>query len=84
MTPVQLSRLENGSRRLHRRTDLLIRLASAYMLAAGEGKPVSPDLLPLIEQLEAAWDVGSHRLRHVDLAPPTTSGSRRQSDLNVL
>lgn len=66
ITPVQLSRLENGTRRITRRTDLLIRLVIATYIAARESRPFPRDMVPLIEQLEQAWDIGAHRLKHID------------------
>jgi putative zinc finger/helix-turn-helix YgiT family protein len=69
LTPVALSRFENGQRRVSRRTDLLIRLAAAALLAARDHKPFPADLVPLVSTLEA-WDIGRHRLRHVDAAVP--------------
>lgn len=68
LTPVALSRYETQSRPVTRRTDLLIRLAAAALLAARDGKPFPADLAPLVQTLEA-WDIGSHRLRHVESAP---------------
>jgi putative zinc finger/helix-turn-helix YgiT family protein len=70
ITPVQLSRLETGARRITRPTDLLIRLVAAAMIAARDNRPFPADLTPLLDALEA-WDIGSHRLRHVDSAPPS-------------
>ncbi len=69
LTPVALSRFENGHHRVSRRSDLLIRLAAAALMAARDSKPFPADLVPLVDTLEA-WDIGSHRLRHVDSAPP--------------
>lgn len=69
LTPVALSRFETGSRRISRRIDLLIRLSAAALIAARDSKPFPTDLAPLVNSLEA-WDIGSHRLRHVDSAPP--------------
>jgi DNA-binding transcriptional regulator YiaG len=68
ITPQALSRVENG-RPVHHRTNLLIRLSAAALLAARDNKPMPADLAPLVSKLEA-WDVGSHRLRHIDSAPP--------------
>lgn len=68
ITPVQLSRLENSSRRVTQRMDLLIRLAIAALIAARDGKPIPADLAPLVHKLES-WDIGSHRVRHNDAAP---------------
>lgn len=69
LTPVALSRFETGKRAVSARTGLLIRLATAVLIAAGDNKPIPADLVPLLEGLEA-WDIGSHRLRHVESAPP--------------
>jgi transcriptional regulator with XRE-family HTH domain len=70
ITAVQLSRLENGSRAITRRTDLLIRLVVATYVAAREGRPLPKDLVHLIDQLEQSHEIGAHRLRHVDSVPP--------------
>ena len=69
LTPVALSRFETQSRPVSRRTDLLIRLSAAAMIAARDEKPFPADLAPLVQTLET-WDIGSHRLRHVDAALP--------------
>jgi putative zinc finger/helix-turn-helix YgiT family protein len=69
LTPVSLSRFENGQRRVSRRIDLLIRLSAAALIAARDNKPFPADLAPLVRTLEA-WDIGSHRLRHIDAAIP--------------
>jgi putative zinc finger/helix-turn-helix YgiT family protein len=71
LTPVALSRFENGARPLTRRVDLLIRLAAAAMISTRDGKPFPADLAPLVGTLEA-WDIGHHRLRHVEAAPPAS------------
>ena len=68
ITPQALSRFENG-RPVHHRTNLLIRLSAAALLASRDNKAMPSDLAPLVKKLEA-WDIGSHRLRHVDAAPP--------------
>lgn len=68
LTPVALSRFETGSRQLGRRTDLLIKLAAAALIAARDNKPIPSDLAPLVDSLEA-WDIGAHRVRHVDGGP---------------
>lgn len=69
LTPVALSRFETGRSPVSRRIDLLIRLSAAALIAATDNKPFPSDLAPLLDHLEA-WDIGSHRLRHVDSAPP--------------
>jgi putative zinc finger/helix-turn-helix YgiT family protein len=69
LTAVALSRFETQSRPVSRRIDLLIRLSAAAMIAARDAKPFPADLVPLFQTLEA-WDIGSHRLRHIDAAPP--------------
>jgi putative zinc finger/helix-turn-helix YgiT family protein len=66
ITPIHLSRYENDRRRPTKPMDLLIRLAAATLLAARDGKPIPADLGPFIDQLEQAWEIGTHRLRHVD------------------
>jgi DNA-binding transcriptional regulator YiaG len=48
LTPVSLSRFENGQRRVSRRTDLLIRLSAAALIAARDNKPFPADLAPLV------------------------------------
>lgn len=68
LTPEALSRFETGRRRVSRRIDLLIRLSAAALIASRDSKPFPADLAPLVETLEA-WDLGSHRIRHVDSAP---------------
>lgn len=68
--PVHLSRLENDARPLPRRVDLLIRLVVAAYLAKKRGKSFPDDMVRLIEQLEKTWDIGTHRLKHVDSVTP--------------
>lgn len=70
ITPVHLSRMETGQRPIQPWMDLLIRLYVAGAISAKKHEPFPADLEPLLKQLEAARDVGSHRLRHVDHAPP--------------
>jgi hypothetical protein len=60
-----LSRFETRSRQVNRRIDLLIKLSAAALIASRDGKTFPADLAPLVQRLEA-WDIGSHRLRHVD------------------
>jgi DNA-binding transcriptional regulator YiaG len=69
LAPVHLSRIETGGRPVLRRMDLLIRLYVAAARSAKTNRPFPADIEPLVAHLEA-WDVGSHRLRHVDHAPP--------------
>lgn len=69
ITPQHLSRLENDKGR-SRVCDLLIRLSAASMIAARDKKPFPADLAPFVDQLDESWDVGTHRLRHNDAAPP--------------
>ena len=69
LTPVALSRFETGSRQVGRRTDLLIKLAAAALIAARDNKPFPADLALLVDSLEA-WDIGAHRVRHIDAGPP--------------
>ncbi len=47
-----------------------MKLACGVLLAKKLGKPSPDDLAPLVEELEATLDVGSHRLRHKDNASP--------------
>lgn len=70
LTPERLSQLENGHVTAPRRTDLLLKLACAVLLAAKTGKPFPTDLAHLVEELEESWHVGVHRLRHNDQALP--------------
>lgn len=68
--PVHLSRLETGARPLPRRADLLIRLVVAAYLAEKQGRVLPGDLVQLIDKLEEAWDIGTHRVRHSDSPIP--------------
>jgi len=70
ITPVHLSRIETGERPIQPSSDLLIRLYVAGTISARNNEPFPADLQPLVAKLDAAWDVGSHRLRHIDHAPP--------------
>lgn len=70
ITPVHLSRVENGTRPITRPVDLLVRLTVAAYIAARDGKTFPKDLVTLIDQLERSWDIGAHRLKHVSSAPP--------------
>lgn len=70
ITPVHLSRMETGERPIQRSMDLLIRLYVAGAISAKKREPFPDDLEAVVAQLEAALDVGSHRLRHIDHAPP--------------
>lgn len=70
ITPVHLSRIENSVRRQTKPLDLLIRLAVATLIASRDAKPFPSDLAPFVNQLEDAWDVGTHRLKHVEQALP--------------
>ena len=69
ISPQHLSRLENDKGKKTRPLDLLIRLGIATLIAARHGKPLPDDLAPLVEQLDA-FDVGTHRLTHLDQALP--------------
>ena len=65
MSPVHISRLENGRRPLPRRSDLLIRLYSAHALAQRRHIACPPELTAILEQLEALEVPGAeHRLRY--------------------
>jgi len=68
ITPQHLSRLENDKGK-SKILDLLIRLSIASLIAARDRKPFPADLAPFVDQLETAWDIGAHRLRHNDQAP---------------
>ncbi len=70
LSAVRLSQLENMREGIPKRVDLLIRLSIAALIAARDSKPFPNDLAPFIDQLEQAWDIGSHRLRHRDCAEP--------------
>jgi len=70
ISPQHLSRLENDKGKKTRTLDLLIRLGIATLIAARHGQPLPDDLAPLVDQLEAAFDVGTHRLKHLDQALP--------------
>jgi transcriptional regulator with XRE-family HTH domain len=70
LTPVRLSYLENSKVGLQKRADLLIRLAFAALIAARDGKPFPSDLGHLVDQLDQAWNLGVHRLRHSENASP--------------
>lgn len=70
ITPQHLSKLENDRVKRSKVLDLLIRLSIASLLAARDKKPIPADLAPLVDQLEAAWDIGAHRVKHNDQAPP--------------
>jgi putative zinc finger/helix-turn-helix YgiT family protein len=70
ITPQHLSRLENDRSIKSKVLDLLIRLSVASMIAARDQKPFPADLAPFVNQLEEAWDIGAHRLKHNDHAAP--------------
>lgn len=70
ITSIHLSRVENGHRRPPKSLDLLIRLATASLISRRDGKPFPADLAPFVNELEQAWDIGAHRLRHVDQPLP--------------
>ena len=70
ITPVHLSRIENGRKVPARPLDLLIRLATASLIAARDKKPFPADLAPFVDQLEQGRDIGTHRLKHLDQALP--------------
>jgi DNA-binding transcriptional regulator YiaG len=66
ISPVHISRIENGERRIPRPLNLLIRLFFASALSAREGKTYPSEMSQILDQLEhAMMDLGSHRLRHV-------------------
>ena len=70
ITPQHLSRIENDKGNKSKSLDLLIRLSIATLIAARDGNPFPADLAPLVDQLDQAWDIGTHRLKHLDQAPP--------------
>ncbi len=43
-------------------------LAAAALIAARDSKPFPTDLAPLVDGLEA-WDIGAHRVRHINAGP---------------
>ena len=65
MTSVHLSRLENGRRELQRSKDLLVRLYCAHTLSVQHRRPCPPELIGILQQLEAMEpkDI-EHRVRH--------------------
>ena len=69
MSAVHLSRIETETRPVLPVMNSHVRLAVAWELAKQKQIPFD-DLEPLVAELEAAWDVGSHRLQHLDNAPP--------------
>lgn len=69
MTPEHLSRLETGRRDITSTIDLLVRLAVAWELTRRQRIEFPSDVEPFVTQLEAARDVGNHRVRHRDDAP---------------
>ena len=70
MSPEHLSLMETGKRAIQPSTNLLVRLAVAWELTRRQQIEFPADLEPFVVALEAAWDVGSHRLQHLDNAPP--------------
>ena len=69
MTPEHLSRLENGGRDITSTIDLLVRLAVAWELTRRQQIEFPSDIEPFVTRLEAASDVGSHRVQHCEGAP---------------
>ena len=70
MTDVHLSRIETGIRPILSTTNLLVRLTVAWELTKRHAIEFPSDLEPVVTELEQAWDVGSHRLQHIENAPP--------------
>lgn len=69
LTPVRLSQLEHSKQGIARRTDLLVRLYVAAVIANRDGTEFPRDLAPLVDELETgAWDLGEHMVRHNDNA----------------
>jgi len=65
VTPVHLSRLENGRRALQRQMDLLVRLYCAHLLAQKRQQPCPAELTSILAQLESGVaSVSEHRFRH--------------------
>ena len=70
LTPVRVSQLENTKNGFPKRIDLLFRLTFAALISARDGKSFPNDLGHLLEQVEQAWDLGSHRIKHNENALP--------------
>ena len=70
LSPVHLSRLENGRRGISKPYDLLIRLGCAALLAERDNKPIPSDLAKLVDDCETAWAIGRHQVRHHATSPP--------------
>ena len=70
ITPQHLSRIENDKGNKSKMLDLLIRLSIATLIAARDRKPFPAALAPLVDQLDHAQDIGTHRLKHLDRALP--------------
>ena len=68
MSAVHLSRIETGVRPVTTVMDRHVRLAIAWELTRAKALPMDK-LDPFVSALEAL-DVGSHRLQHLDNAPP--------------
>jgi DNA-binding transcriptional regulator YiaG len=66
-TPEWQSQLENGHVTAQRPADLLMKLACGALLAKKTGRAPG-NMAQLVEELEAAWPLGAHRLRHNDEA----------------
>lgn len=67
LSSVRLSQLENSKQAIVRRTDLLVRLYVAAVIANRDGSDFPRDLAPLVEELECgSWDLGEHKVRHND------------------
>ena len=65
ITSVHLSRLENGRRGLQRSMDLLVRLYCARTLSVQHQRPCPPELISILQQLEALQTIDAeHRVRH--------------------
>jgi len=70
LSPVRLSQLENSTQTIVRRTDLLVRLYVAAVLASRDDIDFPKDLVPLVVELETGdGDLGEHLVRHNDNAP---------------
>ncbi len=70
LSPVHLSRLENGKRKITKPYDLLIRLVWASLIAERDNTPIPSDLAKLVDDLETAWAIGRHQVRHHSTSSP--------------
>ena len=69
MTPEHLSRLETGGRDTTSTIDLLVRLVVGWELTRRRQIEFPSDVEPFVTRLEAAGNVGDHRVQHHADAP---------------